>query len=261
MIKLTFDGSKSFLEELDKFKMNIKKFALEKQLDEQYFLDHFFSIDRFEGFDARYVNTPTEFFPFASSGCEGTHYGTIYHYSDEESPLYGMFCPLDENVVIIGRSFKEAIENLISSKTGNGIYDNEDIDTLREFCRRFAFEFREEETEIMYKSNEVPSNRHLRFLPTSDGIGIYAPSAMFSEDSHVIKDPYNGSQIFSQSQIYSEKGYHATALFYLKELILFNWTEDELLEKALFSMAFEYEMLGKKHLKEVALSMLEIELK
>jgi hypothetical protein len=59
-------------------------FSIRNSVDIDFFLFEMFEILRIEGYSARYQQTPPEFFPFASNGNGGEHFGFIIHTIEEK---------------------------------------------------------------------------------------------------------------------------------------------------------------------------------
>lgn len=168
---------------------------------------------------ARYDSTPCELFPFASAGVDGVHYGYLVHAPELISDDYPVcyYCPADsDGVVIEGANTYEGFASTIA------VWGNPELRPDRpEWQLAFGQDYRDDIVIELASVVAVPPNWTL--LPSSDGVGVLAPSRLFGSRPVAIdpRGPVDAFLVAADAAI--KKGHLATALFYLREGYWFNW--------------------------------------
>lgn len=230
----------------------IDQYCYTNQLDTADVLYDNFGMLRIEGDEARYRQTPIEFFPFSSIGCDGIHYGYIIHVEGEEDYPSGEICPMDDSgVILIGHNTEQLFQNLLTEDAS--FLTNEPL--LRELqlapmiIERQLYD--KDENPVRININPKPG---WRFIQTSDGAGVYAPEHLF--DSYHQQNPPRPHRFTDEyRELANEmetKGLYASQLYYLKELFWAGWTNHELAKTLLAEMITVYEKLKRKHLSQMA---------
>lgn len=131
--------------------------------------------------DDRYFNTPAELFPFASTHCDGDHYGFLVLAPEVASPDFPIahLCPMDsDGVVLVGGSVRVAI-SLILARTLNWSRKRADFEQLRSSVLAVANHLGWEPVDNEPPAISIPIG--WRLVPTSDGVGVLAPVEAFSK--------------------------------------------------------------------------------
>jgi hypothetical protein len=213
-----------------------------------------FGILRIEGKEARYQQTPIEFFPFGSIGSDGIHYGFVVHTLGEEDYPSGELCPMDsDGVVVIGNNSTELFQNLLQDKTS--------IDNFLPLLRDLKLEpvlanrnrYDESDNALRVK---VKPKENWKYLQTSDGVGVFAEEHYFDihhGDQYNFLNRNKAIEKYEKLAIDMEKRkLYASQLYYLKELYWNEWTNYELAKKYLSGMLICYQNLNRQHLYHMA---------
>jgi hypothetical protein len=223
------------------------------------------------GETARYPNTPAELFPFAQMGVDGVHYGYLIHSRELNQSDYPVveLSPMDgDGVFLIGANTLEGVENLLSQQleyaegTIKGFEGGEDPDKQRELIRYVgaalglnpaadkARRIFGDEGNGLRVVPDVPKG--WRYIPSADGVGVLAAESAFSADplpkfsTETVIDDY-----IELAVRVLERGYPATALYYLREGYWNNWYSEELSKILSRRLIDAYEALGRPLLSGV----------
>lgn len=183
------------------------------------------------GEDQRYSSTPTEVFPVAGTGMDGGHFGYVIHAPELEESDYPLarYEPMDSDPVRrIGRTTTEAISNILSFHLFPDWRPKAEWPSLpTEMLSCLAA--------VGIVPDEVRSGQRAEHgqcqgvppvtvppgwlhIPSSDGIGVLAPSRAFDTkcEHHVIQRPITVESI-ARAEAALAEGYPATALWHARE--------------------------------------------
>jgi hypothetical protein len=210
-----------------------------------------------DGTEARYQQTPPEFFPFASLGVDGMHYGYVIHDPQsflEDYPV-GEICPMDRGgVCLVGRGTKDALENLATEVICEGVRDPEKVLHL---CRKLGLEPDEEKAEFRYGADgdglpiipDVPSG--WIHVASADGIGVLAPSEQFDPKMARTTSTRSADELLSAAEQAFLEDFPASALYYLREGYWYNWTNNSWALRFSGLLQTVYTALDRPRLAEV----------
>ena len=180
------------------------------------------------GASARYEEmTPPELFPIGDTGGDGEHYGYILHAPElpsDDFPM-GLFVPgVHDGVRYLGRSTREAVENIVAEKYGKAL--DEVPAGVRKVLSKLRLRIDPSKAVRVGRLEgrewrRVPPRRiprGYRHVMTSDGVGVLAPAKAFGKHSLTpLKQPAPPSQYLAAAARAIDARAEAAALFYLKE--------------------------------------------
>ena len=232
------------------------------KLDISCFFDDAFGGFRFGAAELRYHQTPAEFFPVGTMGVDGVHYGYVVHAPELDQSDYpmGELCPMDEGgVFLLGTDTTDGFSNLVSSAPDYAESDEESVRGIRLLSERLGFGPESGESAGRYGPDGngieitpvIPEGWH--HLRTMDGIGVLAPRSQFQDTAIPATDRYRTpcQHYVTGAEQASRRGFHGTALAYLREAYWHHWTEDGVRASVLGMMAQEYAALGRPSLADV----------
>lgn len=230
----------------------IDKFCQDHQLDTLDFLFELCGLLRIEGKEARYQQTPIEFFPFSSIGSDGIHYGFVIHTLEENDYPSGEICPMDDDgVVLISNTSNDLIQSLVCDTT---ILDNyptlfKQLNLINKVINRVRYDANENPLRV-----SIPDKKDWRFISTKDGVGVFAENKYFSEYHQTKYNLLNREIGFNEYLNLANKmkslGLYASQLYYLKELYWHEWPNYVVAKELLVQMLDSYEKLNRQHLFE-----------
>lgn len=170
---------------------------------------------------AHYAFTPCEMFPFAATGVDGAHYGYLVHAPEldvADYPVCG-YCPIDSDGVSIEGSNTYDGLALIISVWGDPQLCPASPDWHTALNKVGIIEERDDIDLVSIIA--IPQG--WKFLQSSDGVGVLAPSKLFGSPPVSI-DPSGPIETFVTAADGAIKAGHlATALYYLREAYWFTW--------------------------------------
>lgn len=170
----------------------------------------------------RYESTPCELFPFGHTCVDGDHYGYLVHAPEMPADDYPVchFCPMDSDGVITkGRGTCDGLMLVMSFWGKSRLHpDHPRWETaLKNLPEKFG-----EEIDV---ANVISIPRGWRFQPSSDGVGVLAPGALFSSNEVAALDKYGPVEPYLHAAAAAlRQGHLATALYYLREGFWFNFS-------------------------------------
>jgi hypothetical protein len=219
----------------------------------------------FVGQDARYQQTPPELFPIGTMGVDGVHMEYVIHapeLSAADHPI-GYMCPMDpDGVILIGNSTLEAIENLMSFELS---LESPDISSIQSVSEALGLCPTEAKTARRYDSDGnglmiqpvLPNG--WRHVPSSDGVGVLAPQEQFVPGKPKVPDVGMPAKRFAQKARRTlDRGYAATALYYLREGFWRHWTDTEAAVALSELLVKAYHSLGRPSLAQIAKQRIEM---
>jgi hypothetical protein len=181
-----------------------------------------------EGASARYQEqTPPELFPIGGTGGDGEHYGYVIHALEIPSDDYplGSYMPgVHDGVTYLGRSTREAVENIVAYRYGKR--PKEVPDGVRQVLSKLRMRI---DPNRARRVRWVEGNQYRRVPPprlpagyrhvmTSDGVGVVAPAKAFGREPLVeFESPTPPARFIEAAQRALDSKADAAALFYLKE--------------------------------------------
>jgi hypothetical protein len=229
--------------------------------------------DAFGGFwfgaaELRYTQTPAELFPVGTMGVDGVHYGYVVHAPELDQSDYpmGELCPMDEGgVFLLGTNTIDGFSNLLSDPLDYAELDEESIRRIKLLGERLGVCLEPGESAARYGPDgngiaivpAVPEGWH--HLQTMDGIGVLAPRDQFEDRAILATDRYRTpwQHYVSAAEQASRRGFHGTALAYVREAYWRHWTDDGARGSLIGRMAEEYAALGRPSLADVITNYVE----
>ena len=180
------------------------------------------------GASARYQEiTPPELFPIGDTGGDGEHYGYILYALElpsDDFPM-GLLVPGDGyGVRYLGRSTREAVENIVAYQYGDAL--EEVPDDVRKVLSKLRIRIDPSRAHrvgwlVGNEWQRVPPRqipRGYRHVMTSDGVGVLASAKAFGKDALTpIDRPAPPSHYLAAAERAIGAKADAAALFYLKE--------------------------------------------
>lgn len=175
------------------------------------------------GAKARYPSTPCELFPIGSTGVDGDHYGYLVHAPELEMGDYPLchYCPMDSDGVIpVEADTRHSLARILSCQLDLEMPHSAKWQTLTDMAAALGLQLTPAEADV---SIAVPSD--WTYLPSSDGVGVLAPSPLFSKQPPAQIDRHGQHEAFlTEAENEIREGYLATALYHLREGFWYCWT-------------------------------------
>ncbi len=211
-----------------------------------------------------YENTPIEIAPFIATGGDGEHFGYLILAPELELNDFPIvrYSPGGGYVDFLGNTTIDGIEQIISDGHLDSEFEEIDIPFLSSIG---IYPSASKAENGYYLLNYNPDNlitpalkipNDYSYLITHDGIGVLARSELFAKNHKLLDSENNSKEFIEEAQESIDKGYWASALFYLKEAWFYKYHEDtNNIKKLLRDMQMNvYESLGRdvyvKRLKE-----------
>ena len=228
----------------------IDNFCQVHQLDTFEILFDTFGLLRIEGNEARYQQTPIEFFPFGSIGSDGIHYGFVIHTTDEDDYPAGEICPMDDDgIVLISNTTSELFQNLLCDNSFLDSYPDlyKELNLTNIIGDRERYDLNGDTSRI-----SVKQKKDWAFMSTKDGAGVFAENRYFNKQHQIKYDTLNRHKGLEEYQNLANEmkslGLYASQLYYLKELYWYEWTNSIIAKDLLNQMLEPYEKLNRQHL-------------
>lgn len=202
-----------------------------------------------------YENTPIEIAPFIATGGDGEHFGYLILAPELELRDFPFvrYSPGGGYLDFCGNTTKEGIEQIIS----NGHHDNEFAEIDISFLHSIGiYPTASKSDNGYYLLNYDPDNlktaplkipNNYSFIITHDGVGVLARSELFTKNHKRLGNENSSKEFVEKAQENIDKGYWASALFYLKEAWFYKYHEETNdIKKILRDMQMNtYEALGR----------------
>jgi hypothetical protein len=195
--------------------------------------------------------TPPELFPIANMGVDGVHYGYVIHAPELPRSDYpmGEYCPIDSGgVFLLGENTATALENMLSWQLDYNISKEKDVLRL---SRLLHLKPAPQKANRRYgpDGNGLPIRPEIpegwQYVPSTDGIGVLAPSSAFASKTHVL--PENTGRAFLENADQAiERDFLGTALFYLREGFWKFSANFDMVEEFSDRMTKVYRLLGRE---------------
>lgn len=231
----------------------IDNFCQANQLNTLDALFEIFGLLRIEGKEARYQQTPIELFPFGSTGGDGIHYGFIMHTIDEDDYPAGEICPMDDDgTVLISNATTDLFQNLLYDNTILRDYPTQynQLNLVKNNIDKSRYDQEGNALKISVKPREG-----WKFINTKDSAGVFAEDKYFNKYHRTDYDTLNRNKKIEVHQNLANEmkglGFHASQLYYLKQLYWYEWTNSVIAKDLLTQMLEPYEKLNRQHLYEM----------
>lgn len=162
-----------------------------------------------------YESAPCEVFPIGYPGVDGVHFGYLVHTLEPDMDDYPVchFCPADsDGVSIKGVDTYNGIASIMCSWGSEIVYP-----TTPKWTAAVDEARRTKPSSIpIKKAIQIPTG--WRFMPSSDGVGVLAPSSLFARGSVITFDhPHSPEPFIDAASNAMRDGHLASALYYLRE--------------------------------------------
>jgi hypothetical protein len=193
------------------------------------------------GQEQRYNQTPPELFPIAGTGVDGGHFGYVIHAPELNLPDYPIahFEPMDDGgAYLLGTSTFEAFETQISWMMHFAQEHEYPESSPASFDWWPAVSARLAELGIVPDPDKAERNyddgdgkpalptipQGWDYIPSSDGAGVLAPAAQFHPTfPHALDEWPNSTLVLDAASKHAAEGFHATALWLLRECYWHTW--------------------------------------
>lgn len=196
----------------------------------------------------RYYNTPAELFPFASTHCDGNHYGFLVlapEIGSAEFPV-ASFCPIDsDGVSLVGESVQSAVSTIMA-RTLKWSRNRNDFEQVRSAVLAVVNHLGWEPAEIEPPAISIPCG--WRFIPTSDGVGVLGPAEAFSQS---LLRPWEFGlvgEFVAAAKVAIASHHFGSALYFLRQIY---WFSDSGWQEIGKLMCDAYVGLGREQLAQV----------
>lgn len=172
-----------------------------------------------------YENTPVEIVPFINTGGDGMHYGYLILAPELDLPDFPVvgYTPGGCYVDFCGNTTTEGIEQIISSMYADDNFAEIDLaflnsidiypDASKSDNRYYGLNYSPDN--LITPPLIIPDNH--AFHITHDGVGVLARVGLFNNNHPVLDDNASIGEFIKEAQANIDKGFLASALYYLKE--------------------------------------------
>lgn len=211
-----------------------------------------------------FPQTPPEMVTFGTFGVDGIHFGFVVHAPELAAGDYpvGELCPMDDDGVIrLGDNIHKALETLFAFERRAAPRADAMPAIFASVGARMGLDTSVDTVSRRYDAQgnglpilpAVPEGWHYR--PTSDGVGVLAPASVFdgrADDRLSRPEADSVESWLARADNAARSGFHATALFFLREVYWHRWPDPEARAVLSERLAQTYIALGRPLLSEVA---------